>query len=658
MVSRYLRTPLTASAFRGYFLSVQCASACFGRGAFAGGLYNTGRERSRRPLVPHMEPASDPWTCSICTYQHDELAELGNDRCSMCEAPRHKRDRVSASLVSQRDSDASDDADSVDSFGFTHICSRETDVCGDLQVALAAFGENSVEVHPCGPSLLFLDLFIEPSELVPSEVCKAWGLKQLLQVRLCFEGGSRAYTAGVLHSVKVLHPNRVLSAPPLDAAADGCIVAHQLARVVEAFWMPDRDESGTSLSHKDAAAAGSSDGRTEAMDAPNSTKSWQVAVGAAHCEDGRVHSHALAKRYRGGIAQTVAYLRSRIRSFNEYCAICDKPHVFGTMLQPTVCTRPLCSHQFSAFGASIVGAASLAMHAEVLDLLIATTTLAASSPRAEHILTPFPSVHSSDSSHLALDPMCPDCQLALEVLRAFPAFEAINSAALDDGSSGLKQAMDARHELGFPMFEWILSSNRAHLVSVPPALQLARLGTRHQFVMLSAPPERQARFDELKAEHGSAFAWHGSAPENWHAILRTGLRNASGTNLQVNGAAYGAGIYLSTDGTFSMAYSTRRQSSPPVAQANARSSNAFLGGKALNILALCEVVKTPTLRQVAGGGTIWVAPDEDSVVTRFLFAFPNGVPNMGNLSSVGTSFEQEVRTCLQNLDRMSCQGSV
>ena len=604
-----------------------------------------------------MEPASDPWTCSTCTYQHEELAELGNDRCSMCEEPRHKRDRVSASLVSRQDSDASDadsNADSDASFGFTHICSREpseTGVWGDLQVALAVFGENSVEVHR-GPSLLFLDLFIEPSELVPSEVCKAWGLKQLLQVRLCFDGGSGAYTEGVLHSVKVLHPNRVLSATPLDAAADGCIVAHQLARVVEAFWVPDRDESGTPLSHKGAAAAGSSDGRTKAMGALNSTKGWQVAVGAAHREDGRAHSRALAKRHSGGIAQTVAYLRSRIRSFNEYCAICDEPHVFGTMLQPTVCTRPLCSHQFSAFGAHIVGAASLAMHAEVLDLLIATTTLAASSPRAEHILTPFPSVHSSDSSHLALDPERPDCQLALKVLRAFPAFETINSAALDGGSSGLKQAMDARHELGFPMFEWIISSNRAHLVSVPPALQLARLGTRHQFVMLSAPPERQARFDELKAKHGSAFAWHGSAPENWHAILRTGLRNASGTSLQVNGAAYGAGIYLSTDGTFSMAYSARRQGSPPVAEAKvkARSSNAFLGGTALNILALCEVVKTPTLRQEAGAGTIWVAPDEDSVVTRFLFAFPNGVPNMGRLSSVGTSFEQEVRTCLKNLD--------
>ena len=56
-----------------------------------------------------------------------------------------------------------------------------------------------------------------------------------------------------------------------------------------------------------------------------------------------------------------------------------------------------------------------------------------------------------------------------------------------------------------------------HPNQVPPALRLACLPTRHQFVMLSAPPERQATFDALKATHGSAFAWHGSSPENWHA---------------------------------------------------------------------------------------------------------------------------------------------
>lgn len=71
------------------------------------------------------------------------------------------------------------------------------------------------------------------------------------------------------------------------------------------------------------------------------------------------------------------------------------------------------------------------------------------------------------------------------------------------------------------------------------------MGTRHQYLLLSAPPEKENIFRELKEKHGSTYAFHGSSVENWHSILRKGLVNASGTRLQVNGAAYGSGIYLS-----------------------------------------------------------------------------------------------------------------
>jgi len=46
----------------------------------------------------------------------------------------------------------------------------------------------------------------------------------------------------------------------------------------------------------------------------------------------------------------------------------------------------------------------------------------------------------------------------------------------------------------------------------------------------------------------------GSSIENWHSILRRGLLNASGTKLQVNGAAYGKGVYLSPTSVLSFAY--------------------------------------------------------------------------------------------------------
>ena len=75
--------------------------------------------------------------------------------------------------------------------------------------------------------------------------------------------------------------------------------------------------------------------------------------------------------------------------------------------------------------------------------------------------------------------------------RCFPAFERINAAAYGTAGESVRTLMDAHHPLCFALFEWILGSNRAHLVSVPERLKLGRLGTRHQFVMLSAPPERQ-----------------------------------------------------------------------------------------------------------------------------------------------------------------------
>ena len=42
--------------------------------------------------------------------------------------------------------------------------------------------------------------------------------------------------------------------------------------------------------------------------------------------------------------------------------------------------------------------------------------------------------------------------------------------------------------------------------SVQAQLQLTRLGARHQFVMVSAPPERKKLFDELKAKHGTQLS--------------------------------------------------------------------------------------------------------------------------------------------------------
>ena len=53
----------------------------------------------------------------------------------------------------------------------------------------------------------------------------------------------------------------------------------------------------------------------------------------------------------------------------------------------------------------------------------------------------------------------------------------------------------------------------------------------------------------------------------------------------------------------------------------------------------------------------WVAPDENCVITRFLFAFPNGNVDGGSFPSDSTSedFEGEVRASIEALEKQ-CVG--
>ena len=77
--------------------------------------------------------------------------------------------------------------------------------------------------------------------------------------------------------------------------------------------------------------------------------------------------------------------------------------------------------------------------------------------------------------------------------------------------------------------------------------------------------------------------------------------------------------------------------------------NLFLAGNDLCLLALCEVAMGPTLRTYEES-RVYVAPDANCVVTRFLFAFPQ----RGNVSKMpldtnDPAFESEVRACLAAL---------
>jgi poly [ADP-ribose] polymerase 6/8 len=140
---------------------------------------------------------------------------------------------------------------------------------------------------------------------------------------------------------------------------------------------------------------------------------------------------------------------------------------------------------------------------------------------------------------------------------------------------------------------------------------------------------------QLKAKHGSVFAFHGSSSENWHSILRNGLKNASGSKLQVNGAAYGSGIYLSPNAATSFGYCRMYNQG---AGAVGSSNNRFLSGNQINCIAVCEVID----HDIKKSGSIWVMPHEDHVVTRFFFVYTNqDTSNAQNTDTMSQEFRKQ-----------------
>ncbi|XP_044048921.1 protein mono-ADP-ribosyltransferase PARP6-like isoform X2 [Siniperca chuatsi] len=335
----------------------------------------------------------------------------------------------------------------------------------------------------------------------------------------------------------------------------------------------------------------------------------------------------------GFLVQIMRYAEQRIPTLNEYCVVCDEQHVFqnGPMLKPAVCTRELCVFSFYTLGVMSGATEEVASGAEVVDLLVAMCRAALQSSRKSIIFEPYPSV---------VDPNNPKTLAFSPKRKSYDRLQkALDSVLLirrmaQGPYSEIKKQMDKIDPLAYPLLQWILASNRSHIVKLPLNRQLKFMHTPHQFLLISSPPSKEARFQTAKKLYGSTFAFHGSHIENWHSILRNGLVNASHTKLQLHGAAYGKGIYLSPISSISFGYSEmgKGQHQIPTKEELIKQYNyinkikqmgqaRFLQNRNLNCIALCEVITSKGLQK---HGNIWVCPISDHVCTRFLFVYENG----------------------------------
>jgi hypothetical protein len=221
-----------------------------------------------------------------------------------------------------------------------------------------------------------------------------------------------------------------------------------------------------------------------------------------------------------------------------------------------------------------------------LALLAHLLLAALQSQRQQLICDPFPLLFENRDAHLLHPEQRRDVALATQLCQ-------------DLVNNGLSAATDQR--LGY----WLMVSTKSYIVE-----QLEHPFKPHQlFLVLASSPDEEQRFLALKQKHGSTYAFHGSPLENFHSIIHNGLKNASGTRLQLNGAAYGPGIYLSpssaTSGSYSRWYNT-----------------GYASGSQLCAMAIVEVINSGINRH----GAIWVQPDASMVQIRFLLVGKGALP--------------------------------
>ena len=124
---------------------------------------------------------------------------------------------------------------------------------------------------------------------------------------------------------------------------------------------------------------------------------------------------------------------------------------------------------------------------------------------------------------------------------------------------------------------------------------------------------------------------------------RMGLLSASGTKFQVNGAAYGKGIYLSPNISTSMGYSRMGHGTQNLKKSGIEEAREtrFLQSANITCIALCEVIKAPNLKK---NNSIWVCPDPDLVCTRFFFVYEDGTVGDSAVDTQKDKYIQEIQS--------------
>lgn len=149
-------------------------------------------------------------------------------------------------------------------------------------------------------------------------------------------------------------------------------------------------------------------------------------------------------------------------------------------------------------------------------------------------------------------------------------------------------------------------------------------------------PEIQNKFRSSKIEF--SYLYHGSSIENWYSILHNGLKVCSNTSLMTAGAAYGPGIYLSSDFNYSLQYC-----------------------RGNNVIAAVEVLGDKG--QYKKAPSIFVAPEETQALIKYLIVIDGNIAQNYNLlrqigQYIGKQLESKKEAISKRENRLASKANM
>ena len=213
--------------------------------------------------------------------------------------------------------------------------------------------------------------------------------------------------------------------------------------------------------------------------------------------------------------------------------------------------------------------------------------------------------HAAIDTNLKLLPGCPVPKANIRaVIDSFPPLAILQSATdLQAAIRGSDTWGNDREKL----LSWICLRFRGFMLSAPDGFRIPSMPHTQQFLLPNFHHEREHLFNSATAYGtGSGVVFHGTQCSRLFSILTDGLRNMSGTEYQMNGAASGPGVYCADEQYTSWSFSgTTGQSWRHSALSN------------MQVMLGCE------LKGYTASG-VHVIKDDTRLLVRYVFLLPPG----------------------------------